>query len=103
DPPACRRYDHARGLGRRVRRVARARAPDRGPRLGEGAAGREAPRRRDGNSGASAGAIASNPFPLWEKLPMDVSPWERLGQPAGAKGVPLPINTEICVIAPKIF
>ena len=40
-------------LGRRVRRLARARAPDRSPRLREGAEGGEEPRRRDG---AAAGA-----------------------------------------------
>ena len=62
---------------RRVRRLARARAPDRRVCLREGAEVGEEPRRRDGNSGASAGALASNPLPWWEKLPMDVSPWER--------------------------
>src|SRR6516162_697144 len=41
-------------------RLARARAPDKRVCLREGAEGGEAPRRRDGNSGASAGAIASN-------------------------------------------
>ena len=46
--PARRRSDHARGSGRRVRRVARARAPDRGARLREGAEGGEEPHRRDG-------------------------------------------------------
>ena len=35
----------------------------------------QAPRRRDGKPGASAGALASNPLPWWEKLPMDVSLW----------------------------
>jgi hypothetical protein len=55
----------------------------------EGAEVGEEPRRCDGNSGASAGALASNPLPWWEKLPMDVSPWERLRQPDEAKGVPL--------------
>jgi hypothetical protein len=29
---------------------------------------------RDGEPGALAGALAFNPFPWWEKLPMDVSP-----------------------------
>ncbi len=48
--PARRRADHARGAGGRVRRVARARAPDRGARLREGAEGGEEPRRRDGGS-----------------------------------------------------
>ena len=42
-----RRPDHARGASRRVRRVARARAPDRGARLREGAEGGQEPRRRD--------------------------------------------------------
>ena len=75
--PARRGPDHARGARRRVRRLARARAPDRGERLREGAEGGEEPRRGDGNSGASAGALASNPLPWWEKLPMDVSLWVR--------------------------
>jgi len=44
---------------------------------------------RDANFGTSAGALASNPLPWWEKLPMDVSPWKRLRQPDDAKGVPL--------------
>ena len=48
--PAGRRPDHARGAGRRVRRLARARAPDRGARLREGAAGGEEPRRGHGNA-----------------------------------------------------
>ena len=38
-----RRSGHARGSGRRVRRLARARAPDRGARLREGAEGGEEP------------------------------------------------------------
>ena len=63
----------SRILAGRVRRLARARAPDRGARLREGAEGGEEPRRRDGKPGALAGALASNPFPWWEKLPMDVS------------------------------
>ena len=41
--PARRRADHARGPGGRVRRLARARAPDRGARLREGAEGGEEP------------------------------------------------------------
>ena len=57
--------------------LARARAPDRGRRLREGAERSEAPRRSDGDSGASAGALASNPLPWWEKLTMDVSLWIR--------------------------
>src|SRR5262249_3024070 len=48
--PARRRPDHARGFGGRVRRVARARAPDRGARLREGAAGGEEPPRGDGGA-----------------------------------------------------
>ena len=73
--------DHACGAGRRVRRVARARAPDRGARVREGAEGGQEPRRRDGNAGAPAGALASSPLPWWEKLTMDVSLWVRLRQP----------------------
>ena len=56
--PARRGTDHARGAGRGIRRLARARAPDRGGRLREGAERSEAPRRGDGDPGASAGALA---------------------------------------------
>ena len=53
---ACRRADHAQGTSRRVRHLARARAPNKRVCLREGAeVGKEA-RRCDGNSGASAGA-----------------------------------------------
>ena len=41
----------------------------------EGAERGEAPRRGDGDPGASAGALASNLLPWWEKLTMDVSLW----------------------------
>src|SRR5882672_1216052 len=75
--PARRGKDHARGAGRGIRRLARARAPDRGEGLREGAERSEAPRRGDGNPGASAGALASNPLAWWEKLTMDVSLWVR--------------------------
>src|SRR5258705_4466818 len=34
-------------------------------------------RRGDGDPGASAGALTSNPLPWWEKLTMDVSLWVR--------------------------
>ena len=71
---ACRRADHAQGTSRRVRHLARARAPNKRVCLREGAEVGEEARRRDGNSGASAGALASNPLQWWEKLPMDVSP-----------------------------
>ena len=47
--------DHARGSGGRVRRLARARAPDRGARLREGAAGGEEPHRGDGNAPRGGG------------------------------------------------
>jgi alternative sigma factor RpoH len=60
DAPARRGTDHARGAGRGIRRLARARTPDRGGRLREGAECSEAPRRGDGDPGASAGALASN-------------------------------------------
>ena len=53
--PAGRRSDHARGSGRRIRRLARARAPDRGARLREGAEGGEEPHRRHGAAEANAG------------------------------------------------
>ncbi len=53
--PAGRRPDHARGAGRRVRRLARARAPDRGARLREGAEGGEEPRRGDGDAAGRVG------------------------------------------------
>ena len=52
--PARRRSDHAGGAGRRVRRLARARAPDRGARLREGAEGGQEPRRRDRDPAAAA-------------------------------------------------
>ena len=48
-------------LAVRVRRLARARAPDRGARLREGAEGGQEPRRRDRNLGGPAGALASSP------------------------------------------
>ena len=53
--PPRRRSDDARGPRRRVRRVARARAPDRGARLREGAEGGEEPRRIDGIAAGCAG------------------------------------------------
>jgi RNA polymerase sigma-32 factor len=46
-------------------------------------------RRGDGDTGASAGAVASNPLPWWEKLTMDVSLWYVLRQPNDARGAPL--------------
>ena len=49
---AGRRSDHAGGSGLRVRRLARARAPDRGARLREGAESGEEPRRRHGAAAA---------------------------------------------------
>ena len=57
--PACRGPDHARGPCRGVRRLARARAPDRGARLREGAEGGEEPRRRDGNPSRRGSRAAS--------------------------------------------
>src|SRR5437879_1634317 len=75
DAPARRGTDHAGGAGRAIRRLARARAPARGERLREGAERSEAPRRGDGHPGASAGALASNLLPWWEKLTMEVSLW----------------------------
>jgi alternative sigma factor RpoH len=64
--PARRRTDHAPGACRRVRRLARARAPDRRVCLREGPEVGEEARRSDGNSGASAAALASNPL-QWGK------------------------------------
>ena len=55
--PAGRRSDHARGSGRRIRRLARARAPDRGARLREGAEGGEDQRRRHGAAEGNAGDL----------------------------------------------
>ena len=49
------RSDHARGTRRRVRRLARARAADRGARFREGAEGGEEPHGRDGTASGSAG------------------------------------------------
>ena len=54
--PPRRRPDHARGPRRRVRRVARARAPDRGAGLREGAEGGEEPRGGDGIAADAAGS-----------------------------------------------
>src|SRR5262249_59760546 len=58
------RPDRARGFGGRVRRVARTRAPDRGARLREGAAGGEEPPRGDGSApeperARAAGALSA--------------------------------------------
>ena len=60
--PPCRRSDHARGAGRRIRRVTRARAPDRGARLREGAEGGEEPHRHHGSrmSGGGRGALTAS-------------------------------------------
>ncbi len=60
--------DHACGFGRRVRRLARARSPDRREFVREGAEGGDEPRRGDGDPDTSASALASNPHPWWEKL-----------------------------------
>ena len=57
-PPARRRADHAGGAGGRIRRLARARAPDRGARLREGAKGGEEPHRRHGSPARSRDAVA---------------------------------------------
>ena len=57
--PAGRRPDHARGPGRRVRRLARARASDRGARVREGAEGGEEPHRRDGDPSGHPGAAGA--------------------------------------------
>ena len=54
--PPRRRSDHARRTRRGIRRLARARAPDRGARLREGAEGGEEPRRRDGEPADAAAA-----------------------------------------------
>src|SRR5258708_2826571 len=43
----------------------------------EGEERREAAGRGDGDPGASAGALASNPLPWREKLTMELSPWVR--------------------------
>src|SRR5271163_707616 len=70
---ARREPDHARGACRGVWRLGRARAPDRRELLRKGAEGGEEPRRRNGEPAAPAGALASQPLPWWEKLPMDAS------------------------------
>ena len=54
-PPAGRRSDHARGALGRIRRVARARAADRGARFREGAAGGEGRRRQGASAKKSPG------------------------------------------------
>ena len=53
--PAGRRADHAGRARRRVRRLARARPPDRSARLREGAEGGEEPHHRDGKSRGRGG------------------------------------------------
>ena len=50
-----RRSDHAGGIGGGIRRLARARAADRGARLREGAEGGEEPRRHHGSAGDAPG------------------------------------------------
>jgi hypothetical protein len=49
----------------------------------------DAPDRRNGHPGASAGGLASNPLPRWEKLTMDVSLWARFTATDDARGAPL--------------
>src|SRR5208337_5171923 len=51
------RSAHARGPGGRARCLARARAPDRGARLREGAERRPASRHRHGMAGSPGGAL----------------------------------------------
>ena len=81
-------------------RLARARAPDKRVCLREGAEGGEAPRCRDGNSGASAGAIASNLSRGTRNCRWTCRHGSAYGR---RRGVPLDDErTEICVIAPKI-
>src|SRR5262249_7429868 len=63
--PARRRTDHAQGARGRVRRLARARAPDMRACPREGTEVGEEGRRCDGNSSASASALASNPLQWW--------------------------------------
>src|SRR5262245_47962245 len=65
--PARRRTDHAQRARGRVWRLARARAPDRRACLREGAEVGER-RRCDGNSSASASALASNPLQRWRTV-----------------------------------
>jgi hypothetical protein len=50
-----------------ARSASRASALDRGGRLREGPERSEAPRRGDCDPGATAGALASNSLPWWEK------------------------------------
>ena len=52
--PPGRRSDHAGGTRGGIRRLARARAPDRGARLREGAEGGEEPRRHHGSAGGAS-------------------------------------------------
>ena len=69
------------GVLTRIASSARARPSDRREFVREGKEGGEEPRRGEGNPGASAGALASNPLPWWENLTMDVSLRVRLRQP----------------------
>jgi len=78
--PARRRTDHAQGARRRVR-VSRERVRQIGVCAFEKV--QKAVKHRiagDGNSAASAGALASNPLPWWEELTIDVSLWVRFTQ-----------------------
>ena len=59
--PARRGTDHARGAGRGIRRLTRARASDRGVRRREGAEGGGEPRRRDRSTCDLAGRMTRLP------------------------------------------
>src|SRR5262249_55724715 len=101
---ARRRPDHVGRAGGRVRRVARARAADRGALLREGAEVGEEARRCDGNSGASAGASACNPSSGGKTADGHVAMSALYGIRITRNGYPLvDQGTEICVISLKIF
>jgi hypothetical protein len=72
-------------------------------RLREGAEVGEEARRHDGNSGACANALASNPLEWWENCRWTCRHEYVLRQPDEAKGILLDDQrTEICVISLKI-
>jgi len=79
--------------------VSRERVRQIGARLREGTEVGEERRRCDENSGASAGALASNPLQWWENCRWTCRHEYVVRQPDDAKGIPLvDQRTEICVV-----
>ena len=94
--PAGGRSDHSRGARRRVRRIARARTPDRGARLREGPEGGEAPDRRNGAAAhrraRAASALIAFPCPEPEiRTHPAARPVASFGIKSGAEIIELPL------------